>query len=96
MRVVKIFLAFMLFYSVAVFGQFGKNKMHIKDYDWYYIQTKHFDIYFSQDGETLTEFTAKVAEDAVASIQNTFNYRLNNRVTIIIYNSQNEFQETNV
>jgi len=96
MSVVKLFLAFMIFFPVVVFGQFGKNKIHIKDYDWYYIQTKHFDIYFSQDGETLTEFTAKSAEDAVASIQNTLNYRLNNRVTIIIYNSTNAFQETNV
>ena len=96
MKVLKLFLFFMVLLSTAVFGQFGKNKIHIKDYDWYYIQTKHFDIYFSQDGETLTEFTAKSAEDAVASIQNTLNYRLNNRVTIIIYNSQNAFQETNV
>jgi hypothetical protein len=66
--------------SITGFAQFGKNKIHIKDYDWYYIQTKHFDIYFSQDGETLTEFTAKSAEDAVASIQNTLNYRVNNRI----------------
>lgn len=96
MSAVKLFLTFILFYSIAVYGQFGKNKTHIKNYDWYYIQTKHFDIYFAQDGETLTEFTAKAAEDAVASIQNTLNYRLNSRVTLIIYNSQNEFQETNV
>jgi len=96
MKVLKHFLLFMFLFSTAIYGQFGKNKIHIKDYDWYYIQTKHFDIYFSQDGETLTEFTAKSAEDAVASIQNTLNYRLNSRVTLIIYNSQNAFQETNV
>jgi Tol biopolymer transport system component len=96
MKVVKLFLGFMIFFSVAAFGQFGKNKIHIKDYDWYYIQTKHFDIYFSQEGETLTEFAATVAEDAIKSIQNTLNYRVNSRITIIIFNSQNEFQETNV
>jgi Tol biopolymer transport system component len=96
MRAVKLFLVFILLLSASAFAQFGKNKMHIKDYDWYYIQTKHFDIYFSQDGETLTEFAAKSAEDAIASIQNTFNYRVNNRITLIIYNSQNAFQETNV
>jgi Tol biopolymer transport system component len=83
-------------FTVTAFGQFGKNKVHIKDYDWYYVQSKHFDIYFSQDGETLTEFASKAAEDAVASIQNTFNYRINNRITIIIFNSQNAFQENNI
>jgi Tol biopolymer transport system component len=96
MRAVKLFLVFIVLLSASAFAQFGKNKMHIKDYDWYYIQTKHFDIYFSQDGETLTEFAAKAAEDAISSIQNTFNYRVNNRITLIIYNSQNAFQETNV
>lgn len=85
-----------LIFTATSFGQFGKNKVHIKDYDWYYIQTKHFDIYFSQEGETLTEFAAKSAEDAVVSIQNTLNYRLNNRITIIIFNSQNAFQENNI
>ncbi len=85
-----------LIFTATTFGQFGKNKVHIKDYDWYYIQTKHFDIYFSQEGETLTEFAAKSAEDAVVSIQNTLNYRLNNRITIIIFNSQNAFQENNI
>lgn len=96
MTVLKYYIIFVLLLSSVAFGQFGKNKMHIKDYDWYYIQTKHFDIYFSQDGETLTEFAAKSAEDAIASIQNTFNYRVNSRITLIIYNSQNAFQETNV
>jgi len=96
MKVLKFFAVIMVLLSVSVFGQFGKNKIHIKNYDWYYIQTKHFDIYFSQKGETLTEFTAKSAEDAIVSIQNTLNYKLNNRVTIIIYNSQNAFQETNI
>jgi len=96
MRAIKLLSILTIVLSATAFAQFGKNKMHIKDYDWYYIQTKHFDIYFSQKGETLTEFAAKSAEDAIASIQNTFNYRVNNRITIIVFNSKNEFQETNV
>ena len=96
MKVVKLLLVFMILFSAGAFAQFGKNKIHIKDYDWYYIQTKHFDIYFSQDGESLTEFAAKAAEDAIASIQSTFNYRVNSRITVIIFNSKNAFQETNV
>jgi Tol biopolymer transport system component len=79
-----------------VFAQFGKNKVQYKDYVWYYIQTDHFDIYFNEGGETLTEFTAQAAEDALKSIQNTFNYKISSRITLIIYNSQNDFQETNV
>jgi Tol biopolymer transport system component len=89
-------LAFLILFPVVAFAQFGKNKVQYKDFTWYYIQTDHFDIYFSEDGTNLAEFTSKVAENALNSIQNSFNYKINNRITIVVYNSQNDFQETNV
>jgi Tol biopolymer transport system component len=79
-----------------LFAQFGANKVQYKYFDWYYVQTNHFDIYFYQNGETLADFTTKAAEDALAKIQESFQYAINNRISIIIYNSQNDFQETNV
>lgn len=91
----KVFLV-LFSTSVVIYGQFGKNKVQYKDFEWYYIQTNHFDIYFSQNGEYLAEFTAKAAESALASIQKSFKYKINNRITLIVYNSQNDFQETNV
>ena len=97
MKHITIKIVLLLFFlSSVMFGQFGKNKVQYKDFNWYYIQTDHFDIYFTQKGETLAEFTSKVAENALASIQQSFNYKINNRITLIIYNSQNDFQETNV
>ena len=94
-KIFKIF-ALLIMISPLALGQFGKNKVQYKDFDWYYIQTDHFDIYFNQHGETLAEFTSKAAESALTAIQKSFNYKINNRVTIIVYNSQNDFQETNV
>src|SRR5690606_32845082 len=84
------------FAQTLVFAQFGKNKVQYKDFTWYYIQTDHFDIYFSQKGASLAEFTSKASEEALKAIESSFNYRINNRITIIVYNSQNDFQETNV
>lgn len=81
---------------INIYGQFGKNKVQYKSFTWYYIQTDHFDIYFTKNGSTLAEFTAYASERALESIQNNFNYKINNRITIITYNSQNDFQETNV
>lgn len=92
----RLILFLITFLAFNLFAQFGKNKVQYKDYIWYYIQTDHFDIYFNEGGETLTEFTAQAAEDALKSIQNTFNYKISSRITLIIYNSQNDFQETNV
>lgn len=96
MKILKILTLLLILFTTAVFAQFGKNKVQTKSFDWSFIQTNHFDIYFANGGETITEFAAKSAEDALASIQKTFNYRINSRITIIAYNSQNDFQETNI
>ncbi len=79
-----------------LFCQFGQNKVQYKNLTWYYIQTDHFDIFFSKKGENLAEFTAKEAEKDLKSIQKSFNYKINNRIPIIVYNSTNDFQETNI
>jgi len=93
--IIKI-IALILLVQISLFAQFGKNKVQYKYFDWYYIQTKHFDIYFNNNGETLAEFTAHASEDALLKIQESFKYSINNRITLIVYNSQNDFQETNV
>lgn len=81
--------------SSTVFAQFGQNRVTYKNYDWFFIQTKHFDIYFAQESSKIAEFTAHTAEKAVEEIQEDLDYQINNRISIILYNSHNDFQETN-
>ena len=78
------------------FAQFGKNKVQYQKFNWRYIQTKHFDIYFHNNNKTLAIFAANVAESSLESIQKTLKYRITKRIPLIIYNSHNEFQQTNV
>ncbi len=75
---------------------FGKNKVQYKNFEWQYVQTNHFDVYFSQDGYELAEFTADAIEDSYESIRKLFRYDINNRIAIVVYNSHNDFQQTNV
>ncbi|MBI3578389.1 MAG: biopolymer transporter Tol, partial [Ignavibacteriales bacterium] len=75
---------------------FGKNKVQYKNFEWQYIQTNHFDIYFSQDGYELAEFTAEAAEEAYNSIRKLVRYEINNRIAFVVYNSHDEWQQTNV
>lgn len=91
----KNLILLILLLSSSLFAQFGQNKVQFKEFEWYFIQTKHFDIYFTSEGKQIAEFTSKAAEDALESIQNDFDYLLNNRVALIVYNSHNDFQETN-
>lgn len=93
-RSLYMLLSFILI-SGLLYGQFGKNRVQYRDHEWLYIQTKHFDIYFSQEGQDAAEFAAQSAEEAIEDIHDRLNYQINNRIALIIYNSHNEFQETN-
>ena len=79
------------------YGQsFGKNKVQYRDFEWSYIQTPNFDIYFYGENQDLAEFTSKVSEEAYEQISTHLAWDLKNRVSILVYNSHNEFQQTNV
>lgn len=74
---------------------FGKNKVQYKQFDWSYIQSPHFNIYFYEGGRDLAEFAAEQSEIALVSIERTLRYDITNRITILVYNSHNDFQQTN-
>ncbi len=86
----------LLLSATSAFAQFGKNKVQYEDFQWRYIQSEHFDIYFTDGGEAIAEFTAETAEDALEKLQRSFNYKLESRITIVTYVSHNNFEQTNV
>lgn len=75
---------------------FGKNKVQYETFDWYFIRTGNFDIYFYQDEYHLAKFAADVLEDAYLKVREELRYDLRKRVPVIIYNSHSDFQQTNV
>ncbi len=75
---------------------FGKNKIQYKNFEWYYIQSQHFDVYYYQGGKELADFTAEVAESAYVQLKRDFSYELKQRVVIVVYKSHNDWQQTNV
>jgi Tol biopolymer transport system component len=75
---------------------FGKNKVIWKSFDWSYISTRHYDIYFYGDNYRLAKFSAEVLEDATPQIEKELNYKLRSKVPILVYDSHNDFQQTNV
>jgi len=75
---------------------FGKNKVRYRDFDWNYIQTRHFDVYFYEDAYPVAKFSADVLESAYKEVTDELNYNLQNRVPVFLYNSHNEMQQTNI
>lgn len=96
-KVIVIMLAFLVTFSETVLAQyFGKNKLQYGTFDWQYLQSEHFDIYFTEGGKGVATFVAQVAEDSYQALRKDFRYDLEDRIKIIVYNSHNDFEQTNV
>ncbi len=97
-RVLLITWALLVFHA-PLYSQnsvFGKNKVQYRKFEWQFIQSHHFDVYFAQHGYDLAVFTAEAAEEAYESIKKLFRYEITDRISIVVHNSHNEFQQTNV
>ncbi|MCZ6631901.1 MAG: hypothetical protein O7G87_00720 [bacterium] len=75
---------------------FGKNKVNYTGYDWHYIESEHFIIYFDVGSQDLAEFVAKESERSLVQIEKTLKYTMKQRYPIVIYNSHNGFSVTNI
>jgi Tol biopolymer transport system component len=77
-------------------AQFGKNKVQYEKFKWKYIESNNFDVYFHKGGEYIAKFAAIEAEKALIRIQGHLGHKLQKRITLIIFNSHNQFQQNNV
>jgi len=77
---------------------FGKNKVSSREFEWKYLRSEHFDIYFYDPGEKIARMAVEIAEDAYSELKHDLRYSFEggNRIPIILYNSHNDFEQTNV
>ncbi|MFO7798708.1 hypothetical protein [Rhodohalobacter sp.] len=102
----KFFLIFLLtlFLGTAVTEQlfaqyffFGKNRVQYDTFDWRFIETDHFDIYYYDSGNYhLAQFTAETVESSLKQLNQDFDDQLTDRIPVIIYDSHSDFSQTNV
>ena len=94
------FVCFLLAGSISfpVSGQeyFGKNKVSLGDFDWHFIETEHFTIYFDKNSLPVAEFAAKEAERSLREIEEGLNYEMKGRYPLVFYNSHNGFAVSNI
>jgi len=76
---------------------FGKNRVQYETFDWRFIETDHFDIYYyDSKNYHLAQFTAETVESSLRQLQNDFGSQLTDRIPVIIYDSHSDFSQTNV
>ena len=95
--IISVIAVFVFLVSQRTAAQgFGKNKVQYRDFDWKFIQSEHFDVYYYDDAKEIAVFTADVAESSYVALKKDFKYKVESRIPILVYNGHNQFQQTNV
>lgn len=85
------------FLSPVVFSQyFGRNKVQYDQFDFQYIKTEHFDIYYYQEKEDVIMDIGRMAERWYHRLSLLFDHTFDERKPIIFYADDADFQQTNV
>ena len=95
MRKTIITILFCVF-SLLNAQSFGQNKVQYRDFDWKFISSPNFDVYYYGDEIDLANFTMAASIEAYEQIAKHLRWNLKKRVSIMVYHSHNEFQQTNV
>jgi len=76
--------------------EFGKNRVQYEKTDWFFYRFDRFDVYFYQGGEKLAEYTMRASDRAIHDLEKTFDYTLDKRIQVIIYNKLSEQKQSNI
>jgi Tol biopolymer transport system component len=82
--------------SAPVLAQFGMNKIQYGHHTWYYVSTRHFNVYFSDNEALVGQYAASHVETMYDSISRVLGFPLKEKVPIILYATPAEFQQTNI
>src|SRR6187431_2967372 len=110
MRLPRISMTALIALAVAMFGlipvaanaqtpfvpYFGKNQIRFFQFDWKIYRTEHFEIFFYPSIEPHLQRIAGYAEDAYQHISAELKHDLADRIPLIVYKTQSEFQTNNV
>jgi len=75
---------------------FGKNRVQYEKTDWFFYRFDRFDVYFYQGGEKLAEYTMRASDRAIHDLEKTFDYTLDKRIQVVIYNKLSEQKQSNI
>ncbi len=76
--------------------EFGKNRLQFKNFKWKYYQTTNFNTYFEGGGQELGKYIAQLAEKELPGIEKFVEYGLQRRANLVIYNSYNDMEQSNI
>jgi hypothetical protein len=77
-------------------GKFGKNRVQYQRFDWQYITTNNFEVYYYEGGLELAQLAAQYAEEDFVRITDMVGFSPYNKTKLFIYQSITDLQQSNI
>lgn len=77
-------------------NQFGKNRLQYQRFDWHYIETPHFEIYYYNNGYTIAKIAAAMAEEDYNKLTSLVGFAPYFKSQIFLYNSVQDLRQSNI
>ncbi len=103
-----IFLAFLSFLALGFsnladaqqfpteIDKFGKNRVQYQNFDWKYVTSDNFEIYYYEGGYEMALLTARYAESDFGRMTQFLGFAPYNKTKIFVYRSIGELQQSNI
>jgi len=78
------------------YQEFGKNRLQFFTPNWQHMDYEDFNVYFYGTGRPLADFTAKEGIQTLKYLQDVLDYRMRGKVFILVFNTQAEFEQSNI
>lgn len=76
--------------------QYGKNRIQYKDFNWKYISTYNFDIYYYDGAEQIARNAAMYAETDFKKIVEETGFSPYSKTKLLVYSSVSDLQQSNI
>jgi Tol biopolymer transport system component len=101
-RLIFLSLITLFLNSILVNGQyfdrdeFGKNRIQHKKFEWRYITSNDFEVFYYQGGYEKARLAAQFAEEDLPVITTLFGYTPANKPRLFLYQSVQELRQSNI
>jgi len=80
----------------SIYAQFEQNRVQYENFEWSYVESDNFIIYFYQGGQDLARYALSVAETSLPDIRTRINYETHSKIEIVVYTKLSELWQTNM
>ena len=80
----------------GVMEKFGRNRIQYEQFDWKYLSSDNFDVYFYDGGDKVASEVTEYLEEQFERVTDIIGYPPYSKTKLFLYNSVSDLQQSNV